>query len=106
MSSEGMNIRDLNTVILATPKSRIEQAVGRIFRLKKEERTFHPIIFDVLDSHDILYPQYKKRVQFYEQCGYKISMKKPGEEYREIKKKAAARHEEPALPSGVPMFRS
>jgi superfamily II DNA or RNA helicase len=105
MSSEGMNIRDLNTVILTTPKSRIEQAVGRIFRLKKEERTFHPIIFDVLDSHDILYSQYKKRVQFYEQCGYRILMKKPGEEYRPIKKKAVAR-EETALPMGIPMFRT
>jgi superfamily II DNA or RNA helicase len=106
MAAEGMNIRALNTVALVTPKSRIEQAVGRIFRLKKEERTFHPIIFDILDSHDILYPQYKKRQQFYEQCGYNILMKKPGEEYRPIKKKAVARHEEPALPMGIPMFRS
>jgi superfamily II DNA or RNA helicase len=107
MAAEGMNIRALNTVALVTPKSRIEQAVGRIFRLKKEERTCHPIIFDVLDSHDILYPQYKKRLQFYEQCGYKIMVKKPGEEYRAIKKKAGrAREEEPVLPAGVPMFRS
>ena len=35
LAAEGMNIRDLNTVALVTPKSRIEQAVGRIFRLKK-----------------------------------------------------------------------
>jgi superfamily II DNA or RNA helicase len=109
MSAEGMNIRALNTVALVTPKSRIEQAVGRIFRLKKEERTFHPIIFDVLDSHSILYPQYKKRVQFYEQCGYKIMVKKPGEaEYKAQGRKAAARvrEAEEELPAGVPLFRN
>jgi superfamily II DNA or RNA helicase len=108
MAAEGMNIRALNTVALVTPKSRIEQAVGRIFRLKKEERTFHPIIFDVLDGHDILYPQYRKRLQFYEQCGYNVMVKKPGDAtYKAQGRKAAARvrDEEPVLPSG-PLFRS
>lgn len=64
--------------MIITPKSRIEQAVGRIFRQKKEDRTFHPVIMDVLDSHDIYYPQFKKRVQFYEQCGYQVKIKNPG----------------------------
>ena len=78
LAAEGMNVPALNTVLLATPKSRIEQAVGRIFRQKKEDRTFHPVIMDVLDSHDIYYPQFKKRVQFYEQCGYQVKIKNPG----------------------------
>lgn len=79
LSSEGMNIKDLNTVALVTPKSRIEQAVGRIFRLKKEERIFAPIIYDVRDSHDVLLGQYKKRLAFYDQCGYQLTMKGPGD---------------------------
>lgn len=79
LASEGMNIRDLNTVALVTPKSRIEQAVGRIFRLKKEERTFAPIIYDVRDSHDVLLGQYRKRLAFYELCGYQLTMKGPGD---------------------------
>jgi superfamily II DNA or RNA helicase len=75
LAAEGMNIRDLNTVALVTPKSRIEQAVGRIFRLKKEERTFQPLIFDVIDApHDVCVRQYRKRRDFYRQCKYRITM--------------------------------
>jgi hypothetical protein len=75
LAAEGMNIRDLNTIALVTPKSNIEQAVGRIFRLKKEERVFSPLIFDVIDSsHSILKNQYVKRRKFYNQCKYKINV--------------------------------
>jgi len=86
LAAEGMNVRDLNTVALVTPKSRIEQAVGRIFRLKKEERTFAPVIYDVRDSHDVLLGQYKKRLAFYEQCGYQLTIKGPGDtDYKPMK---------------------
>jgi superfamily II DNA or RNA helicase len=105
MAAEGMNIRALNTVALVTPKSRIEQAVGRIFRLKKEERTCHPIIFDILDSHDVLFPQYKKRLQFYEQCGYNIMVKRPGETAYTSTKKKVPKIPVEEKPAG-PMFRS
>jgi len=75
LAAEGMNIRALNTIALVTPKSRIEQAVGRIFRLKKEERTFQPVIFDVIDlPHDVCVRQYQARRRFYKQCAYKIKM--------------------------------
>lgn len=107
MSAEGMNIPALNTVLLATPKSRIEQAVGRIFRQKKHERTFHPIIMDVLDSHDIYYPQFKKRVQFYEQCGYKLMIKNSGSSSYVTygkNKKAGHKDTEEEHPQ-VPLFR-
>jgi len=73
--------------MIKMPKSRIEQAVGRIFRLKKEERVFNPIIYDVHDTHDVLQGQYRKRIQFYEQCAYKIFVKEPGSTYKEIKGK-------------------
>jgi superfamily II DNA or RNA helicase len=73
LAAEGMNIRDLNTIALVTPKSRIEQAIGRIFRLKKEERTFQPLIFDIIDlPHEVCVRQYRKRRAFYRQCAYKI----------------------------------
>jgi len=108
MSSEGMNIKDLNTVALVTPKSRIEQAVGRIFRLKKEERTFNPIIYDIIDvPHDVCIRQYKKRAEFYKQCGYQIYMKEFGGVYKKVKGRKAAEEEEgEAAPTGLPMFRS
>jgi superfamily II DNA or RNA helicase len=82
LAAEGMNIRDLNTVALVTPKSRIEQAVGRIFRLKKEERVFAPVIYDIHDIHDVLQGQYRKRLAFYEQCAYRIMIKGADGTYR------------------------
>ena len=105
MAAEGMNIKDLNTVALVTPKSRIEQAVGRIFRLKKEERTFHPVIYDIIDTpHDVCIRQYKKRAEFYKQCGYQIYMKEPGGTYKKTKGRHIAEEEE--APIEKPMFRS
>ncbi len=104
LAAEGMNVRDLNTVALVTPKSRIEQAVGRIFRLKKEERVFAPVIYDVHDIHPCLGGQYQKRLKFYRQCAYKILVKEPGGEYKESKSKGQHRVvEEEELPTG-PLF--
>ena len=71
MASEGMNIPSLNAVLLATPKSSIEQSVGRILRLKREERTVQPIIFDILDTAFVeCFGQWSKRKKFYKDCGY------------------------------------
>ena len=109
MAAEGMNIKDLNTVALVTPKSRIEQAVGRIFRLKKEERVFHPIIYDIIDTpHDVCIRQYKKRAEFYKQCGYQIYMKEPGGSYKKTKGRRAAEEDEgkEEVPAGKPLFKS
>jgi len=73
MASEGMNIPALNAVILATPKSNIEQSVGRILRLKPEERTVQPRIFDVLDTEfPECFGQWNSRRKFYKTCGYSI----------------------------------
>jgi len=101
LAAEGMNVKDLNTVALVTPKSRIEQAVGRIFRLKKEERVFAPVIYDIHDTHDVLQGQYRKRLAFYKQCAYTIKIKEPGGTYQE--KGTGKKKEE--LPAG-PLFRS
>jgi superfamily II DNA or RNA helicase len=71
MASEGMNIPALNTVLLATPKSNVEQSVGRILRLKKEERIVTPLILDVLDTAFVqCNGQWIKRRKFYKECGY------------------------------------
>jgi hypothetical protein len=103
-----MSIKDLNTVALVTPKSRIEQAVGRIFRLKKEERIFAPVIYDIRDMHDVLQGQYRKRVQFYEQCGYQIVVKRMGDsEYRPVRSKRATECDENTIQHiAAPLFRA
>ena len=73
MASEGMNIPVLNTVLLATPKSNIEQSVGRILRQKKEDRTVQPMILDVMDAaFPECYGQWVKRKKFYVECGYRV----------------------------------
>jgi len=70
MASEAMNIRSLNTVILASPRKKIEQSVGRILRERPSERKVLPIIVDVVDMHGLYQGQFKKRRVFYKKCGY------------------------------------
>lgn len=73
MASEAMNIPALNTILLATPKSNVEQSVGRILREKKEVRKFSPLILEVLDyQHVGCIGQYKKRRDYYKACGYTL----------------------------------
>jgi superfamily II DNA or RNA helicase len=73
MAAEAMNIPALNTILLATPKSNIEQSVGRILREKKEARKFSPLILDVIDyQHHGCIGQYNRRRKFYKTCGYKL----------------------------------
>jgi len=81
MASEGMNIPTLNAVLLATPKSNVEQSVGRILRLKPEERLVQPVIFDVLDTTFVeCLGQWARRKKYYKQCGYLDEGKEKGRE--------------------------
>ena len=80
MASEGMNIPTLNAILLATPKSNIEQSVGRILRVKPEDRTIQPLIFDVVDAAFVeCSGQWNRRRKFYKDCGYSVQWKKEGE---------------------------
>lgn len=72
MSSEGMSIARLNAVILGSPRKKVEQSVGRILRERIADRKIGRLIVDVVDQHGIYQGQSKKRVKFYEECGYKI----------------------------------
>jgi superfamily II DNA or RNA helicase len=79
MASEGMSIKTLNTIVLASPRKKVEQSVGRILRQRPEERTADPLIVDIVDCHGIYQGQYRKRRVFYKQCGYKIQVEKIGQ---------------------------
>ena len=72
MASEGMDIPSLNTVILASPKSDVEQSVGRIFRKKVCDRTFHPLIIDLQDDFSMFHNQCKKRIVLYHKLNFTI----------------------------------
>lgn len=76
MASEAMNIKTLNTVVLASPRKKVEQSVGRILRERPHERKVMPLIIDVIDSHGMYQGQWRKRRAFYKACGYKILLQK------------------------------
>jgi superfamily II DNA or RNA helicase len=102
MASEGMNIPALNTVLLATPKSNIEQSVGRILRLKPEERTVMPIILDVLDTAFVgCNGQWAKRRKFYRECGYTVRW---SDEESESETESDDGKEKKEEKKGVPLF--
>jgi len=68
-SGEGFDVPELDTLILATPKSDVQQAVGRILRQKNKNE---PLIIDVVDSFSIFKAQYYKRRKFYKLNSIKI----------------------------------
>jgi superfamily II DNA or RNA helicase len=68
MAAEALDIKTLTTLIMATPKTDIEQAVGRILREKHSQ----PIVVDIIDKHDIFQKQWLKRKRFYKSQNYKI----------------------------------
>jgi superfamily II DNA or RNA helicase len=68
MASEGLDIKTLTTLILATPKTDVVQSVGRILRTKENKK----IVVDIVDSQNIFQNQYKKRQTFYKKNNYSI----------------------------------
>ena len=68
MASEALDIKTLTTLIMATPKTDIEQSVGRILR----EKHSNPIVVDIIDSHDLFKNQWRKRKTFYKKENYTI----------------------------------
>ena len=91
MASEGLDIKTLTTLVLATPKTDIEQAVGRILRVKDN----NPLIIDIIDQHDIFKKQWAKRRAFYQKNNYKImhtdNYNRGNPNWTEISKKAKDR---------------
>jgi superfamily II DNA or RNA helicase len=68
MAAEALDIKTLTTLIMATPKTDIEQSVGRILR----EKHSNPIVVDIIDNHDLFQNQWRKRKTFYKKENYKI----------------------------------
>ena len=68
MAAEALDIKSLTSLFLASPKSDIVQAVGRILR----EKHSNPLIIDLIDNHDVFLNQFAKRRAFYNEKNYKI----------------------------------
>ena len=71
MSSEGMDIPDLNAIIFASPKSDIIQSIGRILRKQHETS---PIAWDIVDNFSPFSKQYIKRRTYYRKLKYSINI--------------------------------
>jgi superfamily II DNA or RNA helicase len=68
MAAEALDIKTLTTLVLATPKTDIIQAVGRILRVKHER----PMVVDIIDSHEVFLSQWQKRRKYYNENNYQI----------------------------------
>jgi superfamily II DNA or RNA helicase len=73
MASEGFDCKyPLDTIILASPKSNIEQAIGRILRQDEKDRKFVPLVIDIVDNFSLFAKQKIKRINFYKKNNYLI----------------------------------
>jgi superfamily II DNA or RNA helicase len=77
MASEGLDIKTLTTLIMATPKSDVCQSIGRILRSKHSS----PLVIDIIDPHIVFKNQYKKRNIYYKSKNYKIELYDSQESY-------------------------
>lgn len=71
MAQEGLDIGNLNVVLLCTPKSAIKQSVGRI--LRKDHYEECPIVIDIIDqSNEVFVRQALLRSKYYIKQKYNI----------------------------------
>jgi superfamily II DNA or RNA helicase len=72
MASEGYDNPELDTLILASPKGNVEQAVGRILRKKNKNAA---VVVDINDCISIFNNWNKKRQTFYKSRNFIIKQK-------------------------------
>ena len=75
MAAEAMDIPKLDTLILASPKGDVEQALGRIQRKPMSERKYVPKVIDIVDNFSIFKTQHTKRLKHYKKMGYDVHEK-------------------------------
>ncbi len=70
MAAEGLDIDALNTLILATPISDIQQSIGRILRKQAGTYDVIPVIIDIVDNLNVFLGQSRKRKKYYDSKEY------------------------------------
>lgn len=70
MTKEGLDLPEIDTLYLATPKSDIEQPVGRVLRYSENKK--EPVVVDLVDSVPILQDFARKRLKQYKSLGYDV----------------------------------
>ena len=77
MAEEALDIKSLTSLIMATPKSDVRQAVGRILRKKVSTAS----VYDIVDIHGLFQRQWQKRCTWYRKQKFTI-MSANTEEYK------------------------
>ena len=72
MAAEGLDISTIDTIVLGTPKTDIEQAVGRIRPKVGVTATNTPLVIDIVDDFSLFGRQAEKRYSFYKKKNYFI----------------------------------
>jgi superfamily II DNA or RNA helicase len=67
MAAEGLDVSDLDILVLCSPKSSIEQAVGRVLRGKSGHK---PLIVDIADHFSVFEVMSQRRKRYYAKCGF------------------------------------
>ena len=70
MASEALDIKGLNTLIMATARREIEQTIGRITR--DPNAVLRPLVVDIIDNLDSFVRQGYYRRSFYRKNGFQI----------------------------------
>jgi superfamily II DNA or RNA helicase len=72
MAAEGLDIPNLNTLFMVTPRKEVEQSIGRIIR--KIDPTIRPIIYDFVDCLQSFINQSRCRKKLYNKMGFEIEI--------------------------------
>jgi len=72
MTSEGLDIPSLNSIILVSPMGDIEQSIGRVLRQPPNERKANPLVIDIVDNFSIFINRFNKRKEYYSKKNYNI----------------------------------
>lgn len=70
--SEAYDNPNLNSMVIASPLTSLEQPLGRIQRQKPEDRTCVPLVIDVQDDYSVFANQGRRRRAFYKKNGYTL----------------------------------
>ena len=72
---EGFDDADLDTVVLCTPRSSVQQTVGRVERTKAGKAV--PLVVDIVDSNPVFFAMWQKRKRFYMSRGFQVDDTEP-----------------------------
>lgn len=71
LTSEGFDLPRLDALVMATPRSNVEQSCGRVMR---GSSAADAVLVDVVDQWGICIGQHAKRRRYYRDCGFTVTL--------------------------------